>query len=442
MKHWLNTGIALKLSTLSADRSKVLKAILFAVLAVVLMWEATSRTVVAFLADVVPGQVLHIRSQQANALLNLAETAVRRLEDKSAPPASLTEIAGRARSLAEQALLTDPLNSRALRILGEIADVTKDEARAWRFMQAAARRSLNETFAVAWLMNKSAERQDYAAALYYADILLRTRPRPGKEIAVPVLARIAENTEAVAALKEMLSQNPPWRAQFLDALPNSVTDARTPLYLLLAVKQSSAPPTMAELRGYLNFLIARKFFALARYTWLQFLSSDELSEAGFVFNGGFQSAPSGLPFDWSITQGAGTTIDIDAIPDGDGNRALFVRFEDGRVNFGRVAQLIMLAPARYRLEAAYKGTLIGQRGLRWRVTCAEGTATPIGESDMIKGISSVWKTIEFSFTVPSSGCPAQYLHLDLDARMASEQFVSGAIWLDKVRISRVGDAAK
>jgi hypothetical protein len=61
---------------------------------------------------------------------------------------------------------------------------------------------------------------------------------------------------------------------------------------------------------------------------------------------------------------------------------------------------------------------------------------------MIKGISSVWKPVEFSFTVPGSNCPAQYLHLDLDARMASEQFVSGEVWFDNVRILRVGDAAQ
>jgi hypothetical protein len=59
---------------------------------------------------------------------------------------------------------------------------------------------------------------------------------------------------------------------------------------------------------------------------------------------------------------------------------------------------------------------------------------------MIKGISSAWKTVEFSFTVPGSNCPAQYLHLDFDARMASEQFVSGEVWFDNIRISRVGNA--
>jgi hypothetical protein len=420
------------MSTVSAPicGSQRLKRVVFAALAAGLVWEVTSRTFAAFLANVAPEQALHIRSQQPTALLRLAQTNLIASDDKQ------------ARRMAEQALLSDPLNAQALRILGQIAELSKDGPRSWQFMQASVRRSLNESLAVVWLMYRSAERRDYAGALYYADVLLRTRPQLGSEVVIPVLARIAEDKKAVVALKEMLSRDPPWRAQFFGALPGSVTDARTPLDLLMALKHSPAPPAAAELRSYLNFLIGRKFYGLAYYTWLQLLPLDQISGAGFVFNGGFQTVPSGLPFDWLISPGTGATIDIDTVPDEGSNRALFVRFEDGRVDFGRVAQLIMLAPAKYRLEVTYKGTVLGQRGLKWRVTCVEGPTAAIGESGMIKGISSGWKNVEFSFTVPGSNCPAQYLHLDLDARMASEQFVSGEVWFDNVRILRVGDAAQ
>jgi len=410
--------------------SQKLRRVLFAALAIGLVWEVTSRTFAAFLANFAPEQALYIRSQQPTALVRLAQTKLGASDDKQA---------GR---MAEQALLSDPLNAQALRILGQIAELSKDGPRSWQFMQASVRRSLNESLAVIWLMYRSAERRDYAAAMYYADVLLRTRPQLGSEVVIPVLARIAEDKDAVVTLKEMLSRDPPWRAQFFDALPGSITDARTPLDLLLALKHSPVPPAAAELRSYLNFLIDKKLYALAYYTWLQLLPPDQISGAGFVFNGGFQTVPSGLPFDWLISPGAGVTVEIDTVPDDGGNRTLFARFEDGRVDFGRVAQLIVLAPAKYRLEATYKGTLLGQRGLKWRVTCVEGPTAAVGESGMIKGVSSVWKTVEFSFTVPGSDCPAQYLHLDLDARMASERFVSGEVWLDNVQIFRVGDAAQ
>jgi hypothetical protein len=429
------------MSTLDASKYRLPwpKAILFAVLAAALAWEVTSTTVVAFLANVAPEQALNIRSRQSAALLNLAQ---KKLDDApSNSGLALPAIADEVRRMGEQALLSDPLNARALRLLGQIADFSKDELRSWQFMQAAARRSLNETDALGWLMSKAAERQDHAAALRYADILLRTRPQLGTEV-IPVLARLAENRTAAPALKDMLIQNPPWRLQFFETLPSSITDARTLLDLLMAVKSSTAPPTTAELRSYLSFLIGRKFYSLAYYTWLQFLSPDEINHVGLVYNGNFDAVPSGLPFDWLITPGAGVMTDIDAVPDGDGNRALSVRFEDSRVDFRGVVQLVVLAPAKYHFEAAYRGTLIGQRGLRWRVICAGGTGTTIGESGMIRGISSAWKSVEFSFTVPSADCPAQYLRLDLDARMASEQFVSGQLWFDNLRISRASGAQK
>jgi hypothetical protein len=55
---------------------------------------------------------------------------------------------------------------------------------------------------------------------------------------------------------------------------------------------------------------------------------------------------------------------------------------------------------------------------------------------MAAGQAPIWRDIEFAFTVPSANCRAQELQLELDARMASEQLVSGSIWYDDLRIQR------
>ena len=52
----------------------------------------------------------------------------------------------------------------------------------------------------------------------YADILLRTRPQLSQHV-FPMLGRMAENLGASDELKRALGENPPWRAQFFDALP-------------------------------------------------------------------------------------------------------------------------------------------------------------------------------------------------------------------------------
>jgi hypothetical protein len=333
------------------------------------------------------------------------------------------------------ALSKDPLNARALRILGQIADAEGDEPRATNFMQAAATNSIREGMAVYWLMQKSFEKRDYERALYFADALLRTYSQV-MPLVMPTLVRIGENPQGKGELEKLLVSNPPWRRSFFSALPRSVTDARTPLGLLLSIRETPTPPTAPDLRDYLNFLIEHKFYELAYYTWLQFLPPEQLNRAGLLFNGNFGSDPSELPFDWVISPGTGTTMDIVARQDPPDGRALYIELGPGRVEFGSIAQVILLGPGTYQFKGKYKGEIVGRRGLVWRVACAGVTGAPIAESPMIKGMAPLWQEVEFSFSVPQANCRAQRLTLELDARMASEQLVSGSIWFDELQISR------
>jgi hypothetical protein len=61
---------------------------------------------------------------------------------------------------------------------------------------------------------------------------------------------------------------------------------------------------------------------------------------------------------------------------------------------------------------------------------------------MLIGAHPIWKDLEFSFTVPAENCRAQQLRLDLDARMSSEQFVTGAMWFGDLDISRADMASR
>jgi hypothetical protein len=460
------------------------RAGIFAVLTALLVWQVISRSLVAYLAERAPEAALTLSATYPRALLNLAEMhlgddaprevgaaadtamtgqaqttqpaddrlrALTQLLAKSAElsrpaaskqtasptdPSRAVPVAGdQVRAWAELALADDPLNSRALRILGQLADRSGEEARATSYMQAAAQASIRESVAVFWLMQKSFEKHDYDAALAYADALLRTRSQVLPHV-LPTLARIAENPAAKDGLKRLLSNNPPWRGQFFSALPRAVTDARTPLELLLAVRETSTPPTAADMREYFNVLIENKLYELAYYTWLQFLAPEQLSSTGLLFNGDFEHPPSGLPFDWRLPPGTGVTVDIVQRDDRPGQKALLIEMGPGRVEFPGVAQMLLLAPGSYQLNGQYKGEVVGRRGLIWRVTCAGGTGAPIGQSPMIVGTFPAWQTLEFTFSVPEVDCRAQHLRLELDARSASEQLVAGSIWWDELQIQR------
>lgn len=481
--------------SIQASRSWRWRAMLLALLGLLLVWQVVTRSLAAYLADAAPEAALRLDAAHPVALLALAG---RKLNESQAASDAKQQVAGgpdqigaetpaaspdasdlmvllprhafealrdspsfgqpagtnvpaaapeasrapgpdpesrkEIRAMTELALLSDPLNARALRILGQLALGASDEERTERLMKAAASRSLRESVAVYWLMQKSYERKDYGTTLFYADVLFRTRPQVAQQV-TPVLARMAEDKDASAELKKLLASNPPWRWMFFYYLNSSISDARTPLDLLLSLKDSSTPPTAADLGGYLNFLIGKNFHELAYYTWLQFLPAEQLSSAGLLFNGSFEVAPSGLPFDWVIAKGSGVTVDRAVLPDSDGQHGLAIEFGHGRVEFRPVTQMTMLAPGAYQLTGKYQGQISGRRGMVWRFACASGGG-PIAETAMILGIAPKWKDFELSFTVPATGCRAQSVRLELDARSASEQMVSGSILFDELKISR------
>jgi hypothetical protein len=323
-------------------------------------------------------------------------------------------------------------------VLGQLAEAGNNDTDAAKFRHVAADLSLHQSDTIFWLLQKNAQTRNYESAISYADVLLRASPDSAADV-VPILAYIAADPKGAEILKTVLARNPPWRTQFFAVLPPNVTDERIPLELLSALQTSPSPPTTNEVRSYVNFLIGRKRYDLAYYVWLQFLPAKELRRAGLLFNGGFAAKPSGLPFDWSISSGSGVTVDIVPKPGSDGEHALLIDFEIGRVDYHSVSQLVMLASGTYEFKGAYKGKLVGPRGLKWRIECTGGTIARVGESEMIIGITPGWKNTAFTFTIPTRDCPAQYVRLDLDARMVSEQLVSGAMFFSDLQITRVVD---
>jgi hypothetical protein len=88
----------------------------------------------------------------------------------------------------------------------------------------------------------------------------------------------------------------------------------------------------------------------------------------------------------------------------------------------------------------HKADIVSERGLVWRISCAGQPTNVLGESPAVSGTDPVWTDFEFSFAVPETGCPAQMVTLGLNARSASEQFVSGSVWYDDLQILRKATA--
>lgn len=415
------------------------------IVGVLLAWQVVSRSVTAYLAST--GSDLAVTFGGSDPLV-LSAIAAQRLEtaqrtlaiatvaaggQPQSPPPLPKAIVDEVRSLAERALITDPLNPRTLRILGQIASETGDQKRAKDFMTLAVRQSRTETIALLWLMQDSYDAGDFASAAMYADVILRTRSGLDP-VVIPVLTQITEKPAGRPTVQALLAANPPWRPTFFRMVSASITDAQTPMQLLLGLKTSPTPAEPSEYAAYLKFLLDRKLYDYAFYTWLQSLSPAQLDRAGLVHNGHFVDTPSNLPFDWSFSSAAGVSIERADVADQFGRRGLRIEFSHGRVEYGGVSQLMLLPPGNYRLTGKFRGELVGRRGLEWQIFCDFGNYPILGRTPMFLGTARTWTDLEANFQVPATDCRAQRLKLVLDARSASEQLITGKIWYDEIAI--------
>lgn len=421
-------------------RLKSIRLTVFAFLALVLCWLIIAHSFAAFLATTAPRSALFLNSNEARSLVTVADAEVNSSEDRSSKTADRPRLTPQRltilRRQIQSAVANDPLPSKAYRLLGQIAELQGSAHEAEKFMLAATRHSLNEGLAVDWLMRRNFERKNYAGAAFYADVLLRSINRTSS--AMPILAHMAEDKFAKQEVERLLSANPSWRPSFFNAIGPYLTDARTPLQLLLTLKDSKAPPTRKELNAYEAFLFKHKLYEPAYYVWLQFLAPEEIESAGFLFNGDFEMHPSGSAFDWQWSAGGNVVVDFAPRPENHRAHALLIELGPGRVEFPRVTQAVVLAPGPYLLKGSLMGEVAGPRGLQWGVKCMGGSV--IGTSEMVRGSFPNWRAFEFPFVVPEAGCSAQMIQLSLGARSLSEQLVNGEIWFDKISISRANES--
>ncbi len=439
--------------TRSSGRSerRALRLLAFGILGAGLLWAIATHSLVAALAEIDPLRALSIRANDPAALMALADRSMelererRSLRASGTPlsaPASDIEVALRherhdqLRRWAGAILAQEPLNARALAILGDLAREAGADDAARTFFSASARRSMRETVVLGWLIDDAVKRQDWLLAVRHIDTMMHYYWQARMSL-MPLLAQLVQTPEAASAVRDAVAATSEWRRDFVPRLPNAVADVRVPLEFLLSLKETPKPPTVVELSVYLNFLLHRKFYDLAYYAWLQFLTPEQLASVGPLFNGSFEISLSGLPFDWMPARDKGADVAIERRADRPSEHALVIRFGQGRAELDYIGQIMRLQPGPHRIEGMAMGDVQGPRGMRWRVRCLGGSETPIAESAMLGGRIASWTDFAFDISVPAAGCAAQELRLVLDARTPSEQLVSGMISFDEMTVRRV-----
>jgi hypothetical protein len=372
-----------------------------------------------------PDVSLSWRPQDAAALVALASR-----EFVSAPDDK--QVLMHVADMARQALQANPLQENALRVLALSAERAGHHERTRSLMQLVAARSLRDTEALLWLFNDSVRRNDASGALSYLDPILRTRPQLRAAFA-GALTSFARVASARPALVDLLGRDPPWRGWALGEIARTADPAVTNA-VLSSLAATSAPPRAGELKPYLDRLIAEERYKLAFLTWLGVVSVDSSRPVPFAFNGDFELPLSGLPFDWRIAPIKGAATEIVESPDGRHGHVLQVVFGNARVPYRQVSKLLMLPPGPHRLSGDVEAErLVNERGVVWRITCADGIKVVLAASAPVVG-TNPWQPFAVEFVVPETGCRAQWLRLELAARFAIEEQVSGTVRYDNLTI--------
>lgn len=403
----------------SWSRTRVLVlGLLLALLAV----RVAATAIAEYLAPTRPQQALAIRAGQPEALLGAASA-----RGEAGDPAS-------ARDLARRALAANPLDGRGFR---ELARVDEDPVHQRRLMELAVSGAPRDLASRTWLLQRDVAEARHADALQQIDAVLRLRPELIKPL-LPALASVVADALTRSALADVLARAPAWRPAFwsrlcgLDGVPVEAIAA-----LARTLDGGATPLAPAERSAWLERLIRDRRWSQAYPLWVSMLPPERRVHLTNVHDGSFEFAAENGGFGWRIARVPGAEVSLRGAA---GARALRVEFADRRVPFRHVRQLLALSPGSWRLHGRVRAdALRNERGLQWTVRCAE-SGERIAATDRYAG-SSPWREFTIDFSVPEFACGAQWLQLELAARVPGEQQVSGRIEFADLRIIRTAGAA-
>jgi hypothetical protein len=204
-----------------------------------------------------------------------------------------------------------------------------------------------------------------------------------------------------------------------------------PLFHAVSRLDGLAPGEMAS---YIGRFLSDRQWNEAFLAWLNELPAARRQQIDSPVNGDFESTDStGAPFEWQFAPGEGLEAGIVRRSDDNGH-ALHLAFAGTRNSSAVASQLLLLQQGlaytlrwQSRLDA-----LDTPRGLIWVIRCAQPEGETLLSTEPLRG-TATWRKQSADFVVPAD-CPAQWLQLQLAARVPAESFALGAAWFDDVGI--------
>lgn len=255
-----------------------------------------------------------------------------------------------------------------------------------------------------------------------------------REHAFPVIADMLARREPAGAMDAILAREPSWLGGFIvSSCKRGVDPAVLAPLLMRRIAAASAKP--AETDCLMERLRGSGRWDEAYQVWLNTLPRERLNDVGFVFNGSFEFAPSGVGFDWMPTRQTerevGHSVEMARTTGGAGRRSLRVTYNGKRQSGMPIAQYLRLPPGRYEFFGLGRSDAMrAGRGVHWTIRCVkDGVAgAAIATSERFTG-SSEWRRFGSEVAV-TPACPGQILQLEPVGADESAAYITGAAWFD------------
>ncbi|MBK5930065.1 hypothetical protein CCR82_05885 [Halochromatium salexigens] len=280
------------------------------------------------------------------------------------------------------------------------------------------------------------ERGELEQALRHWLLTLEADPTATEAI-FPLMRELADEAETREVLMP-LAMTPPswWPAFFADLAEHSADIGAVRAFYELRTAMSFEPLTELERKHYIERLRREGRIVEAYLAWLNGLSPERRWELGLLYDGGFESEPTGWGFDWRMQGDETVLVNYTKTYGINGDQALHVLFREHEGPMAEVAQPLFLDPGEYRLSGRYRADRLATRGgLRWIVQCVQPDQSLLEESQRFLG-SNKWDTFEVAFAVPAS-CDLQELRLVSVDEFGLSRAISGGIWFDEMRVRRI-----
>ena len=312
-------------------------------------------------------------------------------------------VAPASRAAALDALQDYPLAEEPFLLAGVAELARGNSKKGEQLLEESKRRNPRSRMTRLLLLDRYLRTDRPQQAAQELGILTVLVPQSGA-VLIPQLAKMVTDPKTAGTLKAALKNNPGLLNAVLSKLASSGASAET--ILALAASAGPPPPDVdTSWRAVLvNNLVAQGEIGRAYRLWREFGNVQGLpaNEKG-LYDPDVRGQPGSAPFNWRLVAGA------DGVAEPASGGGLQISFY-GRSDVELAEQLLILKPGRYRLQFRAEGDAKGESSrMGWTVSC-QGSKAVLAQLPLTN-ITYAPRLLSATFTVPASGCGAQWLRL-------------------------------